>query len=480
MYGIHVPVYQTVIIMDAISILILSSVVCGFIVIALLFRTKQSAIVGRPVPGPKQLPLIGNAFDVDFRRLHLSLSDLAKKYGPIFRINLLGQTAIVLSDVELAKKAFGSAKYGDVFNDRPAAFWGKYVCFDCSDIVFAHANKKTHTKRKMLHRSLKFYGDGIAHFEDLHEGELINFVNTLKLTNQRDINVRDMISQSLANTLIMLLIGKHAEKRDYESIQEICDTGSVFFSGMGFIYDFMPVIRYLPGPIGNLYRRAIAARDIILNRCYFTVKDVAKTSAEDVGLVKSLMNLQKDIDEENGAEFITDTDIKAMIFKIIGASQDTTSHVIRNAFAILLTHPRVTRKIQAEIDKIVGSERLPSYRDKEDMHYTMATIYEVLRYATPVAMNIPHRASTDHIFEGFFIPKDSIFLSNHWFIHHDAKVWDDPWLFNPERFLDGDGKLLPLEDSKSCSLFHWAQGLYRGKIRKIQDMPIFGGCSSIL
>ena len=445
--------------MDAISILLLFATVCGCIFIAIVFRTKKNSIDGKTIPGPKPLPLIGNALDVDFRRLHISLSDMVGKYGPIFQINLLGQTAIVINDVELEKKAFGSAKYGDVFNDRPDAFWGKYVCFDCSDIVFADANKKTHTKRKMLHRSLKFYGDGIAHFESLHEDELHHFVETLKLTNQCDFNIHDMVTQSLSNTLIMLLIGKPPENNDYGTIEEICDTGNVFFSGMGFVYDFMPFIRYLPGPVGNLYRRAIVAREQILNRCYFPVRDFNKISTEEEpGLVNSLIKLQKEINEEAGTEFVTEADIKAIVFEVIGASQATTSTVIINAFALMLTHPHVARKVQEEIDKVVGSDRLPCYPDKENMHYTMATTYEVLRYTTPVALNIPHQAAMNQNFEGYFVAKDSIILSNHWFIHHDPRLWDEPWVFKPERFLDHDGKLLPLEDETRRNLVPFSTG----------------------
>lgn len=32
---------------------------------------------------------------------------------------------------------------------------------------------------------------------------------------------------------------------------------------------------------------------------------------------------------------------------------------------------------------------------------------------------------------------------NLWSLHHDESVWPDPWTFNPNRFLDADGNLLP-------------------------------------
>ena len=36
-------------------------------------------------------------------------------------------------------------------------------------------------------------------------------------------------------------------------------------------------------------------------------------------------------------------------------------------------------------------------------------------------------------------------IANIWYIHHDPKIWGDPWNFRPERFLNEDGQLLPRE-----------------------------------
>ena len=108
------------------------------------------------IPGPKQFPLLGNVFHTNLLDLHKSFSKMADVYGAIFQIKLLGNTMIVLNDIELVRKAYGSSKYGDVFNDRPDGFYGKYICFDYSDLALAKASKKTWVKRKMFHRSLKF------------------------------------------------------------------------------------------------------------------------------------------------------------------------------------------------------------------------------------------------------------------------------------------------------------------------------------
>ena len=446
--------------MEAFSILILIATVCNFFLIAGLFRSRNVNVDGKVLSGPKPFPLIGNLLDVDFRRLHLSVSDMVDTYGPIFQINLLGQNAVVINDVELEKKAFGSTKYGDIFNDRPDSFWGKYVCFECSDIAFANANKKTMTKRKMLHRSLKFYGDGIAHFERTNEDELLRFSEQLKLTKQCDFDMHDMVTKSLVNTLVRLLIGKSPENHDCELMMDYFEAGNYFLSGMGFVYDFIPLIRFLPGSFGKMYQKAISARDHILDRFYFTIRNHADNpeKRDEPGLVKNLIKLQDQINKNAGTELITENDMKGIISEIIDASLDTTSSVLTNAFALLLTHRHVARKIQEEIDNFVGSARMLTFSDRENMPYTMATIYEVLRYTCPVALNLPHRASNDQNFEGYFVAKDSILLANHWYIHHDPKLWNEPWVFKPERFLDDEGKLLPLEGEARRNLVAFSTG----------------------
>ena len=83
-------------------------------------------------------------------------------------------------------------------------------------------------KRKMLHRSLKFYGDGIEHFERLNEDELLQFLENLKMTKQQDFNMYNIVSKSFSNTLVRRLIGKAPESQDSKTIMEYADIADYF------------------------------------------------------------------------------------------------------------------------------------------------------------------------------------------------------------------------------------------------------------
>lgn len=45
----------------------------------------------------------------------------------------------------------------------------------------------------------------------------------------------------------------------------------------------------------------------------------------------------------------------------------------------MLLYPDVQRKAQAELDRVVGSDRLPEFSDERSLPYITAVVQEVLR-----------------------------------------------------------------------------------------------------
>lgn len=74
----------------------------------------------------------------------------------------------------------------------------------------------------------------------------------------------------------------------------------------------------------------------------------------------------------------------------------------------MLLYPEIQKKIQREIDSVVGSGRLPTLNDRKHLHYTEATVREILRIETLVPSNVPHRALVDTELMGYTIPKVGI------------------------------------------------------------------------
>ena len=53
----------------------------------------------------------------------------------------------------------------------------------------------------------------------------------------------------------------------------------------------------------------------------------------------------------------------------------------------MVLHPEIQRRAQDEIDKVVGTERLPQMGDRASLPYVEAIILEVARMIPPINMS---------------------------------------------------------------------------------------------
>jgi cytochrome P450 len=110
----------------------------------------------------------------------------------------------------------------------------------------------------------------------------------------------------------------------------------------------------------------------------------------------------------------------------------------------MIAFPEVQRRAQAEVDAVVGRNRLPSFADAPHLPYVCATMREVLRWRPAVALGAPHVAIKEDWYEGMYIPKGTMFIANLWQCNHDRAVFgEDADKFRPERHLDEHGELFP-------------------------------------
>lgn len=96
-------------------------------------------------------------------------------------------------------------------------------------------------------------------------------------------------------------------------------------------------------------------------------------------------------------------------------------------------------RVQAELDQVVGRDRLPCLDDQPKLPYIMAFLYEAMRFSSLVPITIPHATTANASVLGYHIPKDTVVFVNQWSVNHDPVKWPNPEDFDPTRFLDQDG-----------------------------------------
>ncbi|PIA38175.1 hypothetical protein AQUCO_02800079v1 [Aquilegia coerulea] len=130
------------------------------------------------------------------------------------------------------------------------------------------------------------------------------------------------------------------------------------------------------------------------------------------GHLKHLLDILLDVPENNNAEFkLTRENIKAVILNFIN-------------------HPHIFQKAREEIDSVVGKNRLVEESDIPNLPYLQATVKETLRLHPP-----------DCKVGEYDIPKNTKLLVNVWIIGRDAKHWEHPLEFCPNRFIIEEGSL---------------------------------------
>ncbi|KAK7041998.1 cytochrome P450, partial [Favolaschia claudopus] len=140
------------------------------------------------------------------------------------------------------------------------------------------------------------------------------------------------------------------------------------------------------------------------------------------------------------AKDYSEIDIKNSAASTFLAGADIIAISIENFVLAMLANPAAQKSAQAEIDSVIGKERLPEFADRDRLPYATALLYEVLRWQTAVPLALPRRLAQDEEYRGYTLPAGSRVYANVWAILHDEAAYPDPFAFKPERFLL-DGQL---------------------------------------
>ncbi|XP_076681205.1 putative cytochrome P450 304a1 [Andrena cerasifolii] len=126
-----------------------------------------------------------------------------------------------------------------------------------------------------------------------------------------------------------------------------------------------------------------------------------------------------------------------VMFPAISAMPSVVAHAIK----LVMHHPDVLKRVQGEIDTVIGTGRHVTWDDRKNLPYTEATIREVMRYQTLTPFGVFHKALKDTTLCGYTIPKNTFIITNLAGMNEDPEFWGDPEKFRPERFLQGNGEL---------------------------------------
>jgi len=76
-------------------------------------------------------------------------------------------------------------------------------------------------------------------------------------------------------------------------------------------------------------------------------------------------------------------------------------------------HPEIQKRLQQEIDSVVGLQRLPQLEDYDSLPYVDCLIKELFRFNVVVPL-VPHSLDENDVYDGYHIPKGTWVMANIW------------------------------------------------------------------
>jgi cytochrome P450 len=190
----------------------------------------------------------------------------------------------------------------------------------------------------------------------------------------------------------------------------------------------------VPTPGNVRYAAAVRALDTLIYRLIVERRAATRTRPED------LLDMLLAARDDAGAA-MTDRQVRDEVITIMSASYDTTALALTWAWVLLAQHPEVAGRVFASIDAVVG-DRLPAVSDLARLPEVKQVVTETLRLY-PSTWAIAREAVNDTSLGGQRIRRGTTVLLSPWLLHHDARFFDQPATFHPERWADGLAERLP-------------------------------------
>lgn len=219
---------------------------------------------------------------------------------------------------------------------------------------------------------------------------------------------------------------------------------------MAWAVDIIPALQYLPEnfPGATFHKTARKWRKSIQASAYIPYRFVQRQMAAFTYKPSYVSKLVQQLrGEENG--HLGQEDEQAIIWSaasLYGAAADTTVITLTTFTLAMIKFPHVQRKAQEEIDRVIGTDRLPNFEDRDKLPYIDALVKEAMRWWPISPMGFPHTATDDIEYNGLHIPKGAFLLPAVWWFLHDPEVHPDPESFDPDRFLEPRNERDPTPD----------------------------------
>ena len=380
-------------------------------------QTITQTAGARIAPGPRRTPLFGNVLEAWRDPLTLFLNS-TRAHGDVVKFRFGPYDYFLLNDAEAVKHLLV-----DHHKNYTKSRNYKGLKLILGEGLITSEGEHWRRQRKLAQPA--FHKERLASFVACFANDTASMLDRWARDRLTELDVHEEMMR-----LTFRIVGRTLLSVDVDgAAREIGEALSVVLHHANeYAESLVPIPIWVPLPENFRFKRAIKVLDDLVYGIIAERRRSGGSGAQHDDLLALLMEA---VDEQT-RETMTDLQLRDEVMTLVLAGHETTANALSWTWALLSRHPDVERKLRAEVDAVLQG-RAPTADDLPNLRYTAMVVQEAMRLYPPVWIFERQAIEADTIL-GFSIPKGSIVGVSPYALHRNARYWENPEGFDPERF----------------------------------------------
>ncbi|MBD2441406.1 cytochrome P450 [Nostoc sp. FACHB-110] len=356
------------------------------------------------LPGSLGLPVIGETLSFVSNPYHF-VNQRYRKYGPIFKTNLIGRPTVVMVGPKAIE--FVLSSHIEHFSWREG--WPGTFKRLLGHSLFVQDGQEHRRNRRLIMPAL--HGPALANYLDVMNNITTSYLK--KWEDKKEFTWFYEFKQLTFDIASQLLLGTNPG--------EECTRQSKLFTTLtNGLFSINP----LPIPFTK-FGKAIAARNQIIEDVRQVIQQRQQNPSKDA---ISLLLAAKDEDGNS----LSSTELIDQAILLLFAGHETTTSMLTWLCVELARHPEILQRAREEQLKLATKGDL-NLEQLGQMPYLEQVLYEVERLHPPVGGGF-RGVVKEFEFNGFYVPAGWQLLYSIAATHRLEEIYPEPERFDPERF----------------------------------------------
>lgn len=399
------------------------------------------------LPGPRGLPLLGNALQIKTELLHQRLEGWAREFGPLYKMRIGPRRLMVVADHKVIATLMRDRPEGFSRSNQLAKIW-KEMGMPIG--VFGASGEEWRRQRRMV-----MAGFDPAHvkryFPALQEvAQHLTRRWTKAAQAHTAIDLQADLMRFTVDTIAGLAFGAKVNtlESDGDIIQRHLD--KIFPALFKRMFAPYPVWHYFSTradrELGVAVSEVMAAVDGFVVQARARMERNPQLREHPDNLLEAMIAAADQPDSG-----IDDAQVAGNVLTMLLAGEDTTANTLAWMIHLLWLNPATLAKAVAEVREVCGDASELSFEQMGRLDYIEACANETMRLK-PVATNIGFQTLHDTQVADVQVPAGTMIIA---VMRHDSVSEEhvrDAAAFSPERWLEENNPALNATSAKRVSM----------------------------